>query len=48
MKVLINELTLPNIMDRMAIADWNQWAVGRPTRLGKDIEAALKKFMKQK
>jgi hypothetical protein len=30
LKMLVNEPTLPDIMGKMPVANWKQWAVNRP------------------
>jgi hypothetical protein len=38
---LINELTLPGILNRMPPGDWKQWAKARPSCIHEDIEEAF-------
>ncbi len=45
---LINDLTLPSIMELMPLSDWNQWAKERPVWAGGMVEDAFWNFVDQK
>jgi hypothetical protein len=48
LKMLIKGQTLPNIMKKMPMSDWKQWAIKRPTWVKEEVEVAFRKFVKQK
>jgi hypothetical protein len=45
LKMLINEQTLPSIMEKMPAADWQQGAINRPTWVKEEVEVAFRKFV---
>jgi hypothetical protein len=48
LKMLIKGQTLPNIIKKMPMADWKQWAIKRPTSIKEEVEVAFRKFVEQK
>jgi hypothetical protein len=47
LRKLINEQTLPGVMNCIPPSDWKQWAKERPSWVQKDIEAAPWRFLDQ-
>jgi hypothetical protein len=47
-ELLINDQTIPKIMDKMPYTDWREWATRRPDWLQQDVTTAFEGFVEKK
>jgi hypothetical protein len=46
--LLINNQTVPNIVDKMSFADWKEWATRRPEWALENLGTAFERYVERK